>query len=78
MKTSLLALTSLLTLTTGFTPSVNVRTISTTPSTFTLQAGGFEWEDPSEAFDQGVDNPFKNPDLMKDTEGNMKVDPARL
>ncbi len=78
MKTSLLALASLLTLTTGFTPSVNVRTISTTPSTFTLQAGGFEWEDPSDAFDQGVDNPFKNPDLMKDAEGNMKVDPARL
>lgn len=77
MKTSLLALASLLTLTTGFTPSVNVRTISTTPST-TLQAGGFEWEDPTDAFDQGVDNPFKNPDLMKDSEGNMKVDPARL
>lgn len=78
MKTSLLALASLLTLTTGFTPSINVRTISTTPSTTTLQAGGFEWEDPSDAFDQGVDNPFKNPDLMKDSEGNMKVDPARL
>lgn len=42
-----------------------------------LQAGGFEWEDPAEAFDQGVENPFKNPDLMKG-EGEMKIDPARL
>ena len=34
-----------------------------------LFAGGFEWEDPAEAFDQGVDNPFKNPELnlLKDT-----------
>jgi hypothetical protein len=42
-------------------------------------AGGFEWEDPTEAFDQGVENPFKNPDLMKNAEdSNMKFDPARL
>jgi hypothetical protein len=40
-------------------------------------AGGFEWEDPTESFDQGVDNPFKNLDLMKGEEG-LKVDPARL
>ena len=40
-------------------------------------AGGFEWEDPTESFDQGVDNPFKNPDLMKGEEG-LKIDPARL
>ena len=40
-------------------------------------AGGFEWEDPTESFDQGVDNPFKNPDLMSSEEG-MKIDPARL
>lgn len=40
-------------------------------------AGGFEWEDPQQAFDQGVDNPFKNPSLMKGEEG-IKIDPARL
>ena len=42
-----------------------------------LKAGGFEWEDPTEQFDQGVDNPFKNPELM-DSEDGLKVDPARL
>jgi len=42
-----------------------------------LHAGGFEWEDPGETFDQGVENPFKNPELMKGEEG-MKIDPARL
>ena len=42
-----------------------------------LKAGGFEWEDPTEAFDQGVENPFKNPDLMNSDDG-MKIDPARL
>ena len=47
-------------------------------------AGGFEWEDPTEAFDQGVENPYKNPDLMKgegegvDGDAPMKIDPARL
>jgi hypothetical protein len=40
-------------------------------------AGGFEWEDPLEEFDQAVDNPFKNPDLMNSEEG-LKIDPARL
>ena len=41
-------------------------------------------EDPAESFDQGVDNPFKNPDITKDGEGDdetaeeMKIDPARL
>jgi len=43
-----------------------------------LKAGGFEWEDPQEAFDQGVENPFKNPDLMKSSEEGLKIDPARL
>ena len=43
-----------------------------------LHAGGFEWEDPGEVFDQGVENPFKNPDLMKGGEDGMKIDPARL
>lgn len=53
-----------------------------TPTPMRLSAGGFEWEDPGESFDQGVDNPFKNPALMQgggdnDDEG-MKIDPARL
>lgn len=52
-----------------------------------LEAGGFEWEDPtSEQFDQGVDNPFKDPDMIKamkkegdDEDGEAKaIDPARL
>jgi hypothetical protein len=44
-----------------------------------LMAGGFEWEDPTEVFDQGVENPFKNPDLIKNAEDStMKFDPARL
>jgi shikimate kinase len=42
-----------------------------------IAAGGFEWESPEEAFDQGVENPFKNPQLMSSEEG-MKIDPARL
>ena len=42
-----------------------------------LFAGGFEYEDPGKAFDQGVENPFKNPELMVGSEG-MKIDPARL
>lgn len=46
------------------------------PST-KVMAGGFEWEDPTEQFDQGVENPFKNPELMNGEEG-LKVDPARL
>ncbi len=46
-----------------------------------LHAGGFEWEDPtSDEFDQGVENPYKNPALLKsaDGDGSLKVDPARL
>jgi len=37
-----------------------------------LYAGGFEWEDPAEEFDQGVDNPYKNPELnlLKDSSVN--------
>lgn len=41
-----------------------------------LSAGGFEWEDPGEALDQGVENPFKKTGVM---EGEyLKIDPARL
>lgn len=39
-----------------------------------LFAGGFEWEDPTEEFDQGVENPFKN----EAKEDDMQTDPARL
>jgi hypothetical protein len=42
-----------------------------------LKAGGFEWEDPTKSWDQGVENPFKNPDLMNGEDG-FKIDPARL
>jgi len=41
------------------------------------EAGGFEWEDPTESFDQGVENPFKNPELMNSEDG-LKIDPFRL
>jgi len=59
---------------------------TTTVTRTSLNAGGFEWEDPTDAqFDQGVDNPFKNPDLIKnikDGEGgdgeDKMIDPARL
>ena len=44
-----------------------------------LEAGGFAWDDPTDsAFDQGVENPFKNPDLTIGEEEGMKIDPARL
>jgi hypothetical protein len=56
-----------------------------------LFAGGFEWEDPAETFDQGVDNPFENKQLNVLTDSNLsneggdekegeslQVDPARL
>jgi hypothetical protein len=57
-------------------------------SEFALQSsvGSFDWgtegdvEDNSnenQIFDQGVDNPFKRPDLMDD-DGTLKIDPARL
>jgi len=41
-------------------------------------AGGFEWEDPEEAFDQGVENPYKKTESLEDGEEGMKIDPARL
>jgi hypothetical protein len=49
-------------------------------------AGNFDWGTESDTnddnneqqdFDQGVDNPFKRPDLMDDY-GTLKIDPARL
>ncbi|KAL3788620.1 hypothetical protein ACHAWO_011836 [Cyclotella atomus] len=52
----------------------------------TLQAGGFEWEDPtSEYADPGIENPYKNPSLKSSSEnsddsssGDLKIDAARL
>lgn len=50
-----------------------------------LAAGGFEWDDPEEAFDQGVENPFKKNNAQvvdstnsEDDAAQLKVDPARL
>jgi len=51
--------------------------ITLKPKLLLLNAGGFEWEDPQDSFDQGVENPYKNPSLM-DGENGLKVDPARL
>ena len=59
---------------------------SVSSSVVVLKAGGFEWDDPTDAqFDQGVENPFKNPELMKaikdgegDDENAKTIDPARL
>lgn len=36
---------------------------TSTKSRTALCAGGFEWEDPAETFDQGVENPYENPEL---------------
>jgi len=60
------------------------KSASFSSSVIVLKAGGFEWEDPTdEQFDQGVDNPFKNPELMKSIkkdgdDDESKIDPARL
>lgn len=58
-------------------PVGQTNNVATMSKSTLLKAGGFEWEDPAEVFDQGVENPFKNPDLMKG-DGDMKIDPARL
>lgn len=42
------------------------------------KAGGFDWEDPVNTFDQGVDNPYKNTGLTIPSDGGMTIDPARL
>ena len=58
------------------------RSLPYTFPTTALSAGGFEWEDPVEQFDQGVENPFKNPEILEaggeGSEEGMKIDPARL
>jgi shikimate kinase len=45
-----------------------------------LQAGGFEWEDPtSEYSDPGIENPYKNPALLSSPDSTeLKIDAARL
>lgn len=58
-------------------PFVSKKVTSYNKRVVVVHAGGFEWEDPTESFDQGVENPFKNPDLMKGDEG-MTIEPARL
>mmetsp|Transcript_19395 Transcript_19395/g.26617 ORF Transcript_19395/g.26617 Transcript_19395/m.26617 type:complete len:306 (-) Transcript_19395:287-1204(-) len=62
-------------------PTFLITSFSNKASATHLCAGGFEWEDPTENLDSGVENPFKNPDLLnkigEDGEG-MKIDPARL
>lgn len=67
-----------------------VPSASSSSSPTLVAAGGFEWEDPTDQFDQGVENPYKNPDILKKDgdadaegkgggeEGEMKIDPARL
>jgi len=73
----LLAAAFLLPLVEGFLPATTTRTTLRSRHTIVLSAGGFEWEDPGEAFDQGVENPFKNTELTNSEEG-LKIDPARL
>ena len=58
-----------------------VKSVATPP----LAAGGFEYEDPtSDQADPGVENPYKNPELLNpqdggsDDDNTLKVDPARL
>ena len=70
--TTLLPRTAATTTTTTTVPLIQEKFTTTT-----LYAGGFEWEDPEEAFDQGVDNPFKKESLGEDEDG-MKIDAARL
>lgn len=74
-------------------PQFPTRVLRRTTTTDPLSAGGFEWEDPQEAFDQGVSNPYTNDELIgssssssnsgsdgsaADAEEGLKVDPARL
>ena len=76
---------------TAFVPPPSLLAVPSSASS-RLAAGGFEWEDPTDQFDQGVENPYKNPDILKKKdgdaddaegkgggeEGEMKIDPARL
>jgi hypothetical protein len=72
MKTTIIFAIVASAMTWAFAPS-SLRRVPISPH----KAGGFEWEDPVESYDQGVDNPFKNPELMNSEDG-MKIDPARL
>lgn len=57
----------------AFAPATTLQRLRTTTS---RAAGGFEWEDPGETFDQGVENPFNKAELS--VEDGLKIDPARL
>jgi shikimate kinase len=60
---------------------VAIRRIGNSHQRSRLHAGGFEWEDPtSNEADPGVENPYKNPTLLKSSgdDSSLKVDPARL
>lgn len=46
-------------------PSLHVVPSASSSSPTLVAAGGFEWEDPTDQFDQGVENPYKNPDILK-------------
>lgn len=84
MGTTTLLISLTLTPTTAFTflpTPVIVRHHPTTvspSSVVVLEAGGFEWEDPTEKFDQEVDNPFKKTAEEDADNASMKIDPARL
>lgn len=73
----LVAIAILASQTFAFVPSTfRPRSIRQQQPLVVVFAGGFEYESPEEAFDQGVENPFKNPNLLE--EGDLKIDPARL
>jgi len=85
MGTTTLLISLTLTPTTAFTllptTPLIVRHHPTTvspSSVVVLEAGGFEWEDPTEKFDQEVDNPFKKTAEEDADNASMKIDPARL
>ena len=83
MLSTLVPILSLFTLSNAYTLSPNPSYNTFLQTKTKLYAGGFEWDDPQEAFDQDVGNPFKNPefdfgDEKEEEEGALKVDAARL
>jgi shikimate kinase len=77
----LLALLALLTLLLPSHAFLTPHKLSSPPHKLSpLQAGGFEWEDPtSEYSDPGIENPYKNPALLSSPDSTeLKIDAARL